>query len=71
MRMYPNLQFGSTEFPMSKIVIGGYAPLPRPTLDSLRVKTPEDGSGACAIEKRFKSLSFHFDREGSIYELLA
>jgi hypothetical protein len=71
MRIHPNLQFGSPEFPMTKIVIGGYAPSPRPALDSLRMKVPEDGSCACAIKKRFKSLSFPLERDESIYELLA
>ena len=58
MRMHPNLQFGSPEFPTSKIVISGYAPLPCPTLDSLRMKAPEDSGSAYAIEKRFNSLKW-------------
>jgi hypothetical protein len=56
MREHPDFQFGSAELPMPEIMIGRYAPLARPTLDGLRMKAPEDGGGACAIEKRFNGL---------------
>jgi len=56
MRGHPDFQFRSTEFPMPGIMIGRYAPLACPTLDGLRIKAPEDGGSACAIEKWFNSL---------------
>jgi hypothetical protein len=43
---------------MPKIMLGGYAPLTCPTLDGLRMKAPEDGGSARAIEKRFNILKW-------------
>jgi hypothetical protein len=58
MTEHPDFQLGSAEFPMPRIMIGGYAPLACPTLDGLRMKAPEDGGSACAIEKPFNSLKW-------------
>jgi hypothetical protein len=56
MREHPDFQLGGAEFPMPKIMIGGYAPLSCPTLDGLRMKAPEDDGCPCTIEKRFNGL---------------
>ena len=58
MREHPDFQFGSAEFPMPEIVVGRYAPLARPTLDSLRMKATEHGSSGCAIEKGLNGLKW-------------
>jgi hypothetical protein len=43
---------------MPKIVMGGHAPLSYPTFDRFRMKAPEDGSSARAIEKAFSCLKW-------------
>jgi hypothetical protein len=58
MREHPDFQLGGAEFPMPKIVIGGYAPLACPTLDGLWMKASEDGGSSGAIEKRFDGLKW-------------
>jgi len=50
MREHPDFQLGGAEFPMQKIMIGGYAPLACPTLDGLWMKASEDGRSSSAIE---------------------